>query len=151
MGFRYRYSRNSFSIKSRCKMNIVRDVQIVMQILGHAHGSDTIYLLHTVDRSRSTASTVASLSGNSDTHIHTCTATRNHGLHAPYARTPVNRSGNNSYDYFYDPCEKSGQTPEAVNLRPRRYSCLSALSFCKLSEIKYVMSQKRQNNLKKNT
>lgn len=73
--------------------------------------ANTIYLLHTVGRSRSTASTVASLSGNSDTHIrthkHTLThtyaharATRNRGLHAIRPRTCKQKpGGNNSYDY----------------------------------------------------
>lgn len=86
-------------------MSVARDVQIVMQILDRAHmGQHYLSFTHSrVGRPRSTASTVASLSGNdirtqpciTRTHMHL-----NHGLHAVRPRTCKQKpQGNHSDDY----------------------------------------------------
>lgn len=99
---------DSPSIRSRCKMSVARDIQIVMQILDRAHmGQHYLPFTHSrVGRPRSTACTVASLSGNdirtqsciTRTHVHDRHV--NHGLHAVRPRTCKQKPrGNHSDDY----------------------------------------------------
>lgn len=125
MGFRYRYSRVLLSVKSRCKMSIARTTSKLSCKYWATHTDPTLFAFYT--RSAARGQLQVPLLRCPGILIHTNThawPTRNHGLHTPYARAPVNRSGNNSYDYFYDPYEKGTVKLEAVILWPRWYSSL---------------------------
>lgn len=112
--------------------------------------ANTIYLLYTVGRSRSTASTVASCCPGILMY------TRNHGLHVVRPRIRKQKSScrsNNSYDYVKKGEERSSAC-KAVNLCPRHEkpcqfaicaSCLPAYFHEYLRE-----SQKWQKSYNKN-